>query len=410
MTKRKVFKTGFLVYFKKMKRLADRVVASGSSVVLPSLGSGETDEPGFEVQLPVGEAQDGEVVAESASTPYASGWRKARNIAACALVPVLGFGAWKVNKNDINVFGESYRVPLLGNVVGKLLPEYSLLKAINNFSKRELAKYALEGEEMNNFFRSLRDELGFSREKAPSEPSIDFPGVGESFAEAPPIISPSPVPFVHIPGEKIPNRIRELEIKRNERVKRVLSLYETFLEKHPKSDSAWNMLGRVYYGQDKVLLAEECWEKALKINPKNGLALNSLAVLHAHGDVMGESLDYGRRAIEASPQLPVNHRNMALMLEFIDGDLKGALKSYVDAFKLEPSYTHAKDIAGWYYQEAFFPKVSPNTLENKTAKARKAVRWFEELGSLAKGDEEKRIAGVNLNSAKGLLSRIERKN
>ena len=48
-------------------------------------------------------------------------------------------------------------------------------------------------------------------------------------------------------------------------------------------------------------MARECFERALKVNPKYALALNNLGVIYERMGELKKALDCYKRALEASP-------------------------------------------------------------------------------------------------------------
>ena len=95
-----------------------------------------------------------------------------------------------------------------------------------------------------------------------------------------------------------------------ERLTPVGNAYEDFLKRHPDHARA-----RVAYGSFLNDLhdedgAQEQWEKALALNPKDPAVYNNLANLYGHIGPVKKAFEYYAKAIELNPREPIYYHNM----------------------------------------------------------------------------------------------------
>ena len=91
----------------------------------------------------------------------------------------------------------------------------------------------------------------------------------------------------------------------------IARMYEDFLKKHPDNKKALNFLGLVYYDNlHNPEMAEKCWKKALKIDPKFSPALNNLATYYSHFGKHIKGIELLREAIKSNPDIPIYHFNL----------------------------------------------------------------------------------------------------
>ena len=105
-----------------------------------------------------------------------------------------------------------------------------------------------------------------------------------------------------VPTAELKRRIRE-------RFAPIRAAYEDFIQRHPDHARA-----RVAYGsflgdlQDEDG-AQEQWEKALALNPKDPAVYNNLANLYGHTGPVKKAFEYYAKAIELNPREPVYYHN-----------------------------------------------------------------------------------------------------
>ena len=158
-----------------------------------------------------------------------------------------------------------------------------------------------------------------------------------------------------VPSADLKRRIRD-------RFAPMRTAYEDFIQRHPDHARA-----RVAYGsflndlQDEEG-AQEQWEKALSLNPKDPAVYNNLANLYGHIGPVKKAFEYYAKAIELNPREPVYYHNFGTTVFLFRKDameLYGiteqqvydkALELYSKALKLDPdNFPLASDVAQTYY-------------------------------------------------------------
>jgi tetratricopeptide (TPR) repeat protein len=158
-----------------------------------------------------------------------------------------------------------------------------------------------------------------------------------------------------VPAADLQRRIRE-------RFDPVRKAYEDFIKRHPDHASV-----RVAYGSFLGDLqddegAQEQWEKALALNPKDPAIYNNLANLYGHIGPIKKAFEYYAKAIELKPQEPLYYHNLGDVVFLFRKDamefygigeqqvFDKALGLYNKALKLDPTnFPLASDVAQTYY-------------------------------------------------------------
>jgi len=158
-----------------------------------------------------------------------------------------------------------------------------------------------------------------------------------------------------VPTADLQRRIRE-------RFDPVRKAYEDFIKRHPDHASA-----RVAYGSFLGDLqddegAQEQWEKALGLNPKDPAIYNNLANLYGHIGRIKKAFEYYAKAIELKPQEPLYYHNLGDVVFLFRKDamefyalteqqvFDKALGLYSKALKLDPqNFPLASEVAQTYY-------------------------------------------------------------
>lgn len=158
-----------------------------------------------------------------------------------------------------------------------------------------------------------------------------------------------------LPSADLKRRIRD-------RFAPIRTAYEDFIQRHPEHARA-----RVAYGsflndlQDEEG-AQEQWEKALSLNPKDPAVYNNLANLYGHAGPVKKAFEYYAKAIELNPREPVYYHNFGTTVFLFRKDAMEfyniteqqvydkALELYSKALKLDPdNFPLASDVAQTYY-------------------------------------------------------------
>ncbi len=155
----------------------------------------------------------------------------------------------------------------------------------------------------------------------------------------------------------------ELQRQINERISRVMTAYDAFLERHPD-----HVDGRIAYGSFLNDTGQETearlqWERALRLDPKNPAIYNNLAGIYGHRGPVTNAFVYYEKAIELEPNEPVYYHNFGTTVFLFRKDVMEhyrlddeqkvfdkALELYEKAFRLSPTnFLLAQDIAQTYY-------------------------------------------------------------
>ena len=158
-----------------------------------------------------------------------------------------------------------------------------------------------------------------------------------------------------VPSDEMSRRIRE-------RLMPIGNAYADFIKRHPDHAHA-----RVAYGSFLNDLhdedgAQEQWEKALALNPKDPAVYNNLANLYGHVGPVKKAFEYYAKAIELNPREPIYYHNMGDTVFLFRKDAREfygiteqqvfdkALGLYAEALKLDPKdFPLASDVAQTYY-------------------------------------------------------------
>jgi len=147
-----------------------------------------------------------------------------------------------------------------------------------------------------------------------------------------------------------------------ERFEPVRKGYEDLLKRHPEHTK-----GHIAYGTFLNDLgdedgAQEQYEKALKLDPKDPAIYNNLAGIYSHHGPITNAFDYYAKAIELNPREPLYYHNLGTAVYLFRKDAKEfygineqqvfdkALKLYSNSMRLDPkNFPLASDIAQTYY-------------------------------------------------------------
>jgi tetratricopeptide (TPR) repeat protein len=158
-----------------------------------------------------------------------------------------------------------------------------------------------------------------------------------------------------VPGPEMSRRIRQ-------RLEPIRSAYEDFIRRHPEHARA-----RVAYGSFLNDLhdddgAQEQWEKALALDPKDPAIYNNLANLYGHTGPVKKAFEYYAKAIELNPREPIYYHNFGTTVFLFRKDAREfyeiteqqvfdkALELYSKALRLDPqNFPLASDVAQTYY-------------------------------------------------------------
>ena len=158
-----------------------------------------------------------------------------------------------------------------------------------------------------------------------------------------------------VPAADLKRRIRD-------RFAPIRTAYEDFIRRHPDHARARVAFGSFLNDIQDEEGAQEQWEKALALNPKDPAVLNNLANLYGHIGPVKKSFEYYTKAIELNPREPVYYHNFGTTVFLFRKDsmefyhlteqqvFDKALELYSKALKLDPrNFPLASDVAQTYY-------------------------------------------------------------
>ncbi len=158
----------------------------------------------------------------------------------------------------------------------------------------------------------------------------------------------------------IPNA--EINRRIHDRFEPIRKAYEDFIKRHPNHAKA-----RVAYGSFLGDIndedgAQEQYEKALELDPKNPAIYNNLANTYGHNGPVKKSFEYYAKALELNPREPVYYHNFGTTVYLFRKDameyygineqqvFDKALTLYSNAIRLDPTnFPLASDIAQTFY-------------------------------------------------------------
>ena len=154
----------------------------------------------------------------------------------------------------------------------------------------------------------------------------------------------------------------ELQRRIRDRFDPVRAAYVEFIRLHPDHSKAHLAFGSFLNDLHDEEGAQEHWEKALALNPKDPAAYNNLANLYTHAGPIKKAFEYYGKAIELKPQEPLYYRNLGDVVYLFRKDASEfyhlteqqvfdkALELYRKALKLDPdNFPLATDLAQTYY-------------------------------------------------------------
>ena len=158
-----------------------------------------------------------------------------------------------------------------------------------------------------------------------------------------------------VPSADLRRRIRD-------RFAPIRQAYEDFLKHHPDHARARVAYGSFLNDMQDEEGAQEQWEKALALNPKDPAVYNNLANFYGHTGSVKKAFEYYAKAIELNPKEPIYYHNFGDTVYLFRKDAREfysiteqqvfdkALQLYSQALKLDPrNFPLASDVAQTYY-------------------------------------------------------------
>jgi len=158
-----------------------------------------------------------------------------------------------------------------------------------------------------------------------------------------------------VPSADLQRRIRD-------RFAPIREAYADFVKRHPSHARARVAYGSFLNDLHDEDAAQEQWEKALELNPKDPAPYNNLANLYSHTGPINKVFEYYGKAIELNPREPLYYQNLGDVVFLFRKDARKfydlteqqvydkALEIYRKALKLAPdNFPLASDVAQTYY-------------------------------------------------------------
>ena len=102
------------------------------------------------------------------------------------------------------------------------------------------------------------------------------------------------------------------------------------------STSVWNKMGIAYQLLFNVDDAERCYQSAIKLDPKNAIAINNLGSVYMAHKEYGRAEKTYRKALKLDPNSALYHKNLGTV-QLAERKYKKGWESYQSALKLDPS-------------------------------------------------------------------------
>ena len=165
-----------------------------------------------------------------------------------------------------------------------------------------------------------------------------------------------------VPAADLQRRIRE----RFEPIRRG---YEDFILRHPNHARARVAFGSFLGDLQDEDGAQEQWEKALALNPKDPAVYNNLANLYGHDGPVKKAFEYYAKAIELNPREPLYYHNFGDHRLLVPQGRHGVLPASPSSrFLTKPSSCTARP-SSWTPTISPSPRMSPRptTASNRCA-------------------------------------------
>ncbi len=117
---------------------------------------------------------------------------------------------------------------------------------------------------------------------------------------------------------------------------RILAL-EKELAANPQNVTAWTQLGNLYFDSNQFQKSIEAYEKSLAIQPNNADVLTDLGVMYRRSGQPRKAIEKFDQAVRVNPGHEVSRFNKGIVLMHDLKDPEGALKSWEELVRLNPS-------------------------------------------------------------------------
>ena len=126
----------------------------------------------------------------------------------------------------------------------------------------------------------------------------------------------------------------------------------------------YNLLGLIYVGQKKIALAQEYYEKGLKIDPNFAQIYNNLGLLFTHDKPDKKKAEsFFKKSISLNQKIPEAYNNLGYLYQSLD-KIDKALDCYKKTIEINPNFFQTYHNMGTIYvQKGEFNKAIKNFLK-----------------------------------------------
>jgi tetratricopeptide (TPR) repeat protein len=148
----------------------------------------------------------------------------------------------------------------------------------------------------------------------------------------------------------------------------------------PSADT-WNKLGIAYQMMFNLDDAERCYERSLKLNPRNARVLNNLASVYDAQKELSSAERYYRKALRLEPKAPMILRNLGTN-QMAQHKYKKGWDLYKAALALDP--------------EIFGESGSPRVDNPASVEERGAMNYYMAKGCVRAGQNDRAIVYLRM--------------
>lgn len=119
---------------------------------------------------------------------------------------------------------------------------------------------------------------------------------------------------------------------------------EAYKQGAPSSTEVWNKMGVAYQLMFNSEEAERCYAMAMKLDPKNAVAVNNMGSIYMSKKDFGKAERTYRRALKLDPKSALVHKNLGTAL-LAERKYKKGWDSYQSALKIDPAiFDHSSSV------------------------------------------------------------------
>ncbi len=143
--------------------------------------------------------------------------------------------------------------------------------------------------------------------------------------------------------------------------------------------SSADKAGMILMEQGKLEAAESMTLKAIAVNPRNALALNTLGMIFLKQNKAEKAANCFKAAMRADPQLAASYRNLTGMM-MAKGDLVNAAQYLTMALEADPADLRLLDSLARVYEQDKKPELAEKTWKTLLQKTKDSPRAKLQLG------------------------------